>query len=96
MEIIVKIEKKLNERSGVSKQSGKAWKASEFLASTLPEGRYEADNIVFDVTDNDKGRVKEFEDSIGKVVRVGFTIEARCTEQGRWFNSVKGWYIKNV
>ena len=96
MEIIVKIEKKLSERSGIGKQSGKAWKAAEFLASTLPSGPYEAEKIVFDVTDNDKGRVSQFESSVGSIKTVGFTIEARETDQGRWFNSVKGWYVKNM
>lgn len=87
MELIMKLERKLEEREG--EKDGRKWKAASFLASTVntPETKY----IAFDVMDSDKGRIAEVEAVCGKVCKLEFSIEANENQNGRWFNKVKLW-----
>ena len=92
MNLVMKLERKLNERSG--NKDGREWKAATFLASTIntPETGY----IVFDVMDGEKGRVAEIEQHCGKVCELEFGIEGKesSKEPGKWFNTVRLWRVK--
>ena len=79
--------KKLGETSGVSQNTGNAWKNAEFLMEV--PGQY-PQHINFKVADGQSGRIAHFENHIGKTVTVSFDIDAR-EYNGRWYNDVKAW-----
>lgn len=82
--------RKLDERTGVSKQTGNSWKQAEFLLEV--PGQYPS-HINFTVADGQSGRIAHFEKHIGKTVTVSFDIDAH-EFNGRWYNDLRAWGCK--
>lgn len=79
------IVKVLEERSGISQHTGRAWKIASYLIQTLtpPFQR----TMTFDVHDGEINRIQLFDLQLGKKVKIWFTIDAR-EYQNRWYNSI--------
>lgn len=91
MELVVKVERMLEDRSGTS--NGRNWRFASFLCETVGGNRPE--KIVFEVTDDEKQRIQQFEAAVDRVVKVVFSVSARLSNN-RWFNTVRAWSITNV
>ena len=88
---MVKLVSKLEERKGET--NGRQWQFGMYLAETLDSQPL---NIVFDVSNNERNRLLQFDNCIGKIVLVSFDIAARKTQEGRWFNTVRAYAVKEV
>ena len=94
MEFVGQLVQKLGERSGDS-QNGH-WRIAQFL---LREVTMYPKNLVVDVRDDSYGKIEQFEELIGKNVKVEFEINASTyTKDGieRWFNNVRAYRIKDI
>lgn len=94
MEFVGQLVQKLGERSGDS-QNGH-WRVAQFL---LREVTMYPKNLVVDVRDDSYGKIEQFEQLIGKNVKVEFEINASTyTKDGieRWFNNVRAYRIKDI
>ena len=94
MEFVGQLVQKLDERSGES-QNGH-WRIAQFL---LREVTMYPKNLVVDVRDDSYGKIEQFEELIGKNVKVEFEINASTyTKDGveRWFNNVRAYRIKDI
>ena len=94
MEFVGQLVQKLGERSGDS-QNGH-WRVTQFL---LREVTMYPKNLVVDVRDDSYGKIEQFEQLIGKNVKVEFEINASTyTKDGieRWFNNVRAYRIKDI
>ena len=94
MEFVGQLVQKLGERSGDS-QNGH-WRIAQFL---LREVTMYPKNLVVDVRDDSYGKIEQFEQLIGKNVKVEFEINASTyTKDGieRWFNNVRAYRIKDI
>ena len=94
MEFVGQLVQKLGERSGDS-QNGH-WRVAQFL---LREVTMYPKNLVVDVRDDSYGKIEQFEELIGKNVKVEFEINASTyTKDGveRWFNNVRAYRIKDI
>jgi predicted nucleic acid-binding protein len=94
MEFVGQLVKKLGERSGES-QNGH-WRIAQFL---LREVSIYPKNLVVDVRDDSYGKIEQFEEKVGRNVKIEFEINASVyTKDGqeRWFNNVRAYRIKDV
>lgn len=94
MEFVGQLVKKLGERSGES-QNGH-WRIAQFL---LREVSMYPKNLVVDVRDDSYGKIEQFEEKVGRNVKIEFEINASVyTKDGqeRWFNNVRAYRIKDV
>lgn len=94
MEFVGQLVKKLGERSGES-QNGH-WRIAQFL---LREVSMHPKNLVVDVRDDSYGKIEQFEEKVGRNVKIEFEINASVyTKDGqeRWFNNVRAYRIKDV
>jgi len=94
MEFVGQLVKKLGERSGDS-QNGH-WRIAQFL---LREVSIYPKNLVVDVRDDSYGKIEQFEEKVGRNVKIEFEINASVyTKDGqeRWFNNVRAYRIKDV
>ena len=94
MEFVGQLIQKLGERSGES-QNGH-WRIAQFL---LREVTMYPKNLVVDVRDDSYGKIEQFEEKVGKNVKVEFEINASVyTKDGqeRWFNNVRAYRIKDM
>ena len=88
MEFIGNLIKKVAEREGDG-QNGH-WKIASYLLETV---EMYPKRMVVDVSDGQMARVAQWDGMIGKNVVIQFDIDAReC--QGKWFNSLRAWAIK--
>lgn len=91
MEIEGILEKKFEERSGLSQSTGVAWKIASYVV-TIP-GMYER-KVAVEVSDGQSARIAQFDAMIGKEVVISFDITAR-EYQGKWYNSVRAYGIRS-
>lgn len=94
MEFVGQLVKKLGERSGES-QNGH-WRIAQFL---LREVTMYPKNLVVDVRDDSYGKIEQFEEKVGRNVKIEFEINASVyTKDGqeRWFNNVRAYRIKDM
>lgn len=94
MEFVGQLVKKLGERSGES-QNGH-WRIAQFL---LREVTMYPKNLVVDVRDDSYGKIEQFEEKVGRNVKIEFEINASVyTKDGqdRWFNNVRAYRIKDI
>ena len=94
MEFVGQLVKKLGERSGES-QNGH-WRIAQFL---LREVTMYPKNLVVDVRDDSYGKIEQFEEKVGRNVKIDFEINASVyTKDGqeRWFNNVRAYRIKDM
>lgn len=94
MEFEGQLVQKLGERSGES-QNGH-WRIAQFL---LREVTMYPKNLVVDVRDDSYGKIEQFEEKVGKNVKIEFEINASVyTKDGqeRWFNNVRAYRIKDM
>ena len=94
MEFVGQLVQKLGERSGES-QNGH-WRIAQFL---LREVTMYPKNLVVDVRDDSYGKIEQFDEKVGKNVKVEFEINASVyTKDGqeRWFNNVRAYRIKDI
>ena len=94
MEFIGQLVQKLGERSGES-QNGH-WRIAQFL---LREVSMYPKNLVVDVRDDSNGKIEQFEEKVGRNVKIEFEINASVyTKDGqdRWFNNVRAYRIKDI
>lgn len=94
MEFVGQLVQKLGERSGES-QNGH-WRVAQFL---LREVTMYPKNLVVDVRDDSYGKIEQFEEKVGRNVKVEFDIAASVyTKDGqeRWFNNVRAYRIKDI
>ena len=94
MEFVGQLVQKLGERSGES-QNGH-WRIAQFL---LREVTMYPKNLVVDVRDDSYGKIEQFEEKVGRNVKIEFEINASVyTKDGqdRWFNNVRAYRIKDV
>ena len=94
MEFVGQLVKKLGERSGES-QNGH-WRIAQFL---LREVTMYPKNLVVDVRDDSYGKIEQFEEKVGRNVKIEFEISASVfTKDGqeRWFNNVRAYRIKDI
>ena len=94
MEFVGQLVQKLGERSGES-QNGH-WRIAQFL---LREVTMYPKNLVVDVRDDSYGKIEQFEEKVGKNVKIEFEINASVyTKDGqeRWFNNVRAYRIKDM
>lgn len=89
MELQGKVIAALPERSGVS-QRGTEWKVQEFVIETHEQY---PKKMVFEVFGSD--RLSRFNIQIGQEVSVAFDIDAR-EWNGRWFNSIRAYDVRQV
>ena len=87
MEQTGKIIKVLPLKSGVSKSSGKEWKAQEYVLETN-DIKYPT-HLCFSVFGD---KVDSFAIKEGENLTVSFNIDAREYE-GRWYNSIQAWKV---
>lgn len=94
MEFVGQLVQKLGERSGES-QNGH-WRIAQFL---LREVSIYPKNLVVDVRDDSYGKIEQFEEKVGRNVKIEFEINASVyTKDGqeRWFNNVRAYRIKDI
>ena len=94
MEFVGQLVQKLGERSGDS-QNGH-WRIAQFL---LREVTMYPKNLVVDVRDDSYGKIEQFEEKVGRNVKIEFEINASVyTKDGqeRWFNNVRAYRIKDI
>ena len=94
MEFVGQLVQKLGERSGES-QNGH-WRIAQFL---LREVTMYPKNLVVDVRDDSYGKIEQFEEKVGRNVKIEFEINASVyTKDGqeRWFNNVRAYRIKDI
>lgn len=94
MEFVGQLVQKLGERSGES-QNGH-WRIAQFL---LREVTMYPKNLVVDVRDDSYGKIEQFEEKVGRNVKIEFDINASVyTKDGqdRWFNNVRAYRIKDI
>lgn len=94
MEFVGQLVQKLGERSGES-QNGH-WRIAQFL---LREVTMYPKNLVVDVRDDSYGKIEQFEENVGRNVKIEFEINASVyTKDGqeRWFNNVRAYRIKDI
>ena len=94
MEFVGQLVQKLGERSGES-QNGH-WRVAQFL---LREVTMYPKNLVVDVRDDSYGKIEQFEEKVGRNVKIEFEINASVyTKDGqdRWFNNVRAYRIKDI
>lgn len=94
MEFVGQLVQKLGERSGES-QNGH-WRIAQFL---LREVTMYPKNLVVDVRDDSYGKIEQFEEKVGRNVKIEFEINASAyTKDGqeRWFNNVRAYRIKDM
>ena len=94
MEFVGQLVQKLGERSGES-QNGH-WRVAQFL---LREVTMYPKNLVVDVRDDSYGKIEQFEEKVGRNVKVEFDIAASVYNkdgQERWFNNVRAYRIKDM
>lgn len=94
MEFIGQLVSKVGERSGES-QNGR-WRVAQFL---LREVTMYPKNLVVDVRDDSYGKIEQFEEKVGRNVKIEFEINASVyTKDGqeRWFNNVRAYRIKDM
>ena len=94
MEFVGQLVQKLGERSGES-QNGH-WRIAQFL---LREVTMYPKNLVVDVRDDSYGKIEQFEEKVGRNVKIEFEINASVyTKDGqeRWFNNVRAYRIKDM
>lgn len=94
MEFVGQLVQKLGERSGES-QNGH-WRIAQFL---LREVSMYPKNLVVDVRDDSYGKIEQFEEKVGRNVKIEFEINASVyTKDGqdRWFNNVRAYRIKDI
>lgn len=82
--------KKVAEQEGDSPHGH--YKVASYLVETVEMYPKRA---VIDVRDGLTGRIAQWDQFIGKSVNIRFDINAR-EYNGRWFNSLQGWYIKGT
>ena len=87
MEQTGKIIKVLPLKSGISKSSGKEWKAQEYVLETS-DIKYPT-HLCFSVFGD---KVDSFAIKEGENLTVSFNIDAREYE-GRWYNSIQAWKV---
>jgi hypothetical protein len=94
MEFVGQLVQKLGERSGES-QNGH-WRIAQFL---LREVTMYPKNLVVDVRDDSYGKIEQFEEKVGRNVKIEFEINASVyTKDGheRWFNNVRAYRINDM
>lgn len=90
MEFTGKIIAILPPRDGVSKSSGNAWKAQEYVIEN--HDQYPR-KMCFDVFGADK--IEQFNIQMGEELTVSFDVDARQW-QDRWFNTIRAWKVERV
>lgn len=90
MELTGIITKVLEERSGVSKTTGNAWKAQQYVIETKET---QPRQVMFEVFGEDK--IKAMNIQVGEELTVFFDLDAR-EYQGRWFTQVKAWKVERT
>lgn len=88
MEFVGVLVNKINEREGTN-TSG-PWKIGTYLLETV---EMYPKRMAVDVGDGQMGRIAQWNSMIGKNVTIQFDIDAH-EYQGRWFNSLRAWHIK--
>ena len=94
MEFVGQLVQKLSERSGDS-QNGH-WRIAQFL---LREVTMYPKNLVVDVRDDSYGKIEQFEEKVGRNVKIEYEINASVytkVGQERWFNNVRAYRIKDM
>ena len=94
MEFVGQLVQKLGERSGES-QNGH-WRIAQFL---LREVSMYPKNLVVDVREDSYGKIEQFEEKVGRNVKIEFEIKASVyTKDGqeRWYNNVRAYRIKDM
>ena len=94
MEFVGQLVQKLGERSGES-QNGH-WRIAQFL---LREVSMYPKNLVVDVREDSYGKIEQFEEKVGRNVKIEFEIKASVyTKDGqeRWYNNVRAYRIKEM
>ena len=83
-----------NAQSGTSERTGNPWMAQTYVLEVTSgdHGQYKR-KFAFEVFGED--RIKQFNLSVGRQVKVFFDIEASEYE-GRWYNRVRAYAIENV
>lgn len=83
-----------NAQSGTSERTGNSWMAQTYVLEVTSgdHGQYKR-KFAFEVFGED--RIKQFNLSVGRQVKVFFDIEASEYE-GRWYNRVRAYAIENV
>ena len=90
MELSGKVIVVLEPKSGVSKTTGKEWKAQEYVIETHDQYPHK---MCFEVFGADK--IDQFHIQAGEEITVSFDIDAR-EWNGRWFNSIRAWKVERV
>lgn len=80
----------MEERNGVSKTTGNAWKAQQYVIETKEA---QPRQVMFEVFGEDK--IKAMNIQLGEELTVFFDIDAR-EYQGRWYNQVKAWKVERT
>lgn len=88
MEISGKIIAVLNEKSGVSANTGKPWKVIEYLLETI-EARPR--HMAFEVFGED--RIAACHIEVGEELTVSFDMNAR-EYNGKWYNQLRAWQVQ--
>ena len=94
MEFVGQLVQKLGERSGES-QNGH-WRIAQFL---LREVSMYPKNLVVDVREDSYGKIEQFEEKVGRNVKIEFEIKASVNTkdgQERWYNNVRAYRIKDM
>ena len=88
MEFVGVLVNKINEREGTNANG--PWKIGTYLLQTV---EMYPKRMAVDVGDGQMGRIAQWDSMIGKNVTIQFEIDAH-EYQGRWFNSLRAWQIK--
>ena len=91
MEIEGKIIAVVPAKEGVSSRTGTQWKAQDYVIET--HDQYPR-RCCFNVFGADK--IQLFNIQIGEELRVSFDIDARQSQQGHWFNSIRAWKVERI
>jgi len=90
MEIQGIIKAVLEERGGIAKNTGNAWKIASYLLET--EDAYPK-RIVFEVFGDDK--IKAMDIHEGEKMNVHFDIDSR-EYNGKWYNQIRAWKVERI
>lgn len=90
MEVTGKIIQVLEEQSGVSSRTGKAWKKREYVLETTDSQFPQKIHFNFFGDRADQYPLKE-----GQIIKLSFDINSR-EFNGRWYTDISGWRAEEV